>query len=200
MRPRLFNTPLLQAATLEVEDRQKLPLDVYQTAKLAFLFCLLWFTANWSVNASLDYTTVASATILSSTSGQYKSLLSSCVMKFHNGTGFFTLGIGTIFRVERLTVMKIVAVFTWCALPVLLRIHEPNRNYQFHWSSPCLPFGLRSFQGSNSIQRHRWNTVYNCLRTCLPTNPWGYPCAYLSSILCSLCNTAESAHKKRESY
>ncbi|KAL9716137.1 hypothetical protein Ac2012v2_000582 [Leucoagaricus gongylophorus] len=99
--PRLFNTPLLQAATLEVEDRQKLPLDVYQTAKLAFLFCLLWFTANWSVNASLDYTTVASATILSSTSG------------------FFTLGIGTIFRVERLTVMKIVAVFT-CFTGVLL--------------------------------------------------------------------------------
>lgn len=101
VRPRLFNTPLLQAATLEVEDRQKLPLDVYQTAKLAFLFCLLWFIANWSVNASLDYTTVASATILSSTSG------------------FFTLGIGRIFRVERLTVMKIVAVFT-CFTGVLL--------------------------------------------------------------------------------
>lgn len=46
------------------------PLTVRQTAELAFAFCLLWFIANWSVNASLGYTTVASATILTSTSGK----------------------------------------------------------------------------------------------------------------------------------
>lgn len=62
------NTALLPAKPRNGEDL--LPLDTRQTAELAFAFCLLWFIANWSVNASLDYTTVASATILSSTSGQ----------------------------------------------------------------------------------------------------------------------------------
>ena len=32
-------------------------------------FCLIWFAANWTVNASLDCTSVASATITSSMSG-----------------------------------------------------------------------------------------------------------------------------------
>ncbi|PPR00658.1 hypothetical protein CVT24_000881 [Panaeolus cyanescens] len=73
-------------------DAELPPLTVSETAHLAFAFCLLWFIANWSVNASLGYTSVASATILSSTSG------------------FFTLTIGRIFRVEKLTVIKIMAV------------------------------------------------------------------------------------------
>ncbi|XP_006454427.1 hypothetical protein AGABI2DRAFT_61007, partial [Agaricus bisporus var. bisporus H97] len=77
------------------------PLDARETAELALAFCLLWFFANWSVNASLSYTTVASATIVSSTSG------------------FFNLAIGRIFRVEKLTAMKIGAVFT-CFLGVVL--------------------------------------------------------------------------------
>lgn len=47
------------------------PLTTRETAQLAGLFCFLWFIANWTVNASLDYTSVASATILSSMSGEY---------------------------------------------------------------------------------------------------------------------------------
>lgn len=47
------------------------PLNDRQTADLAFTFCFIWFIANWSVNASLGYTSVASATILSSMSGNY---------------------------------------------------------------------------------------------------------------------------------
>lgn len=46
------------------------PLNKRQTAELALAFCFIWFIANWSVNASLGYTSVASATILSSTSGR----------------------------------------------------------------------------------------------------------------------------------
>lgn len=61
---------------------------------MAASFCFLWFIANWTVNASLDYTSVASATILSSMSG------------------FFTLAIGRVFRVETLTLVKIGAVAT----------------------------------------------------------------------------------------
>ncbi|KAF9478511.1 hypothetical protein BDN70DRAFT_879845 [Pholiota conissans] len=68
------------------------PLNDRQTANLAFAFCLIWFIANWSVNASLGYTSVASATVLSSMSG------------------FFTLAIGRLFRVERLTLIKLGAV------------------------------------------------------------------------------------------
>ncbi|OCH95761.1 hypothetical protein OBBRIDRAFT_787971 [Obba rivulosa] len=68
------------------------PLTTHETAKLAGIFCSLWFIANWTVNASLGYTSVASATILSSVSG------------------FFTLGIGRLFRVETLTIVKLAAV------------------------------------------------------------------------------------------
>ncbi|GLB36260.1 putative saccharomyces cerevisiae YDL133W [Lyophyllum shimeji] len=69
------------------------PLSARETIDLAFVFCFLWFIANWSLNAALNYTSVASATILSSTSG------------------LFTLAIGRLFLVETLTVAKILAVF-----------------------------------------------------------------------------------------
>ncbi|KAF9532033.1 vacuolar membrane protein [Crepidotus variabilis] len=70
------------------------PLTTRETADLALAFCFLWFIANWAVNASLGFTSVASATVLSSMSG------------------FFTLGIGRVFGVERLTIMKMAAVCT----------------------------------------------------------------------------------------
>ncbi|KAJ3719791.1 hypothetical protein C8R42DRAFT_671817 [Lentinula raphanica] len=74
-------------------ENSELPqLTVRETANLAFVFCFIWFAANWTLNASLDYTSVASATILSSTSG------------------FFTLGLGRIFKVETFTLAKIGAV------------------------------------------------------------------------------------------
>jgi solute carrier family 35 protein F5 len=46
------------------------PLDARETAKLASIFCLFWFLANWTVNASLGFTSVASTTILTSMSGE----------------------------------------------------------------------------------------------------------------------------------
>jgi solute carrier family 35 protein F5 len=36
---------------------------------LATQWCVVWFIANWAVNASLGWTSVASVTILSSTAG-----------------------------------------------------------------------------------------------------------------------------------
>ncbi|KAF8608821.1 hypothetical protein BDV93DRAFT_486165 [Ceratobasidium sp. AG-I] len=68
------------------------PLTTRETAKLASLFCFFWFLANWTVNASLGFTSVASTTILASMSG------------------FFTLLIGRAFRVESLSIEKIGAV------------------------------------------------------------------------------------------
>ncbi|KAG8700442.1 hypothetical protein FRC08_004702 [Ceratobasidium sp. 394] len=77
------------------------PLTSRETAKLAAIFCLFWFLANWTVNASLEFTSVASTTILASMSG------------------FFTLLIGRLFHVESFSVGKIGAVivsFVGCTL------------------------------------------------------------------------------------
>ncbi|KAF8140142.1 hypothetical protein EV363DRAFT_330652 [Boletus edulis] len=74
----------------EVHDR----FTPEETAKLAVYFCFLWFAANWTLNAALAYTSVASATILSGMSG------------------IFTLAVGRIFRVETLTMIKVAAVLT----------------------------------------------------------------------------------------
>ncbi|KAK0533573.1 hypothetical protein OC834_002176 [Tilletia horrida] len=68
------------------------PLTLRETAVLAAQFTLVWFIANWSLNAGLGLTSVASGTTLSSASG------------------FFTLGLGAIFGVERFTFSKLGAV------------------------------------------------------------------------------------------
>jgi len=68
------------------------PLTVREHATLGAIFCILWFAANWSVNASLEYTSVASSTILASMSG------------------FFTLAIGTVLQVEPFSWAKVGAV------------------------------------------------------------------------------------------
>ena len=61
---------LLQPAQ-EADDR----LTPEETAKLAAYFCFLWFAANWTLNAALAYTSVASATVLSSMSGKALTVL-----------------------------------------------------------------------------------------------------------------------------
>jgi len=70
------------------------PLSVRATLNLAIAFYLIWFIANWTLNASLGYTSVASTTVLSSMSG------------------FFTLGIGWFSSVETITLLKIITVCT----------------------------------------------------------------------------------------
>ncbi|WVR03766.1 hypothetical protein IAU60_000761 [Kwoniella sp. DSM 27419] len=67
-------------------------LSVRETAEIAAWWSVVWFVANWAVNASLAWTSVASVTILSSTSG------------------FFTLALGRICGVESLTRTKVFAV------------------------------------------------------------------------------------------
>jgi len=62
----------LEDQTLEVSDssipQEDLNVNIYETAKLSFQFIVLWFSANFVTNDSLSYTSVASQTILSSTS------------------------------------------------------------------------------------------------------------------------------------
>lgn len=67
-------------------------LTVLETAKLALEFCMLWFLANYFASACLEYTTVASSTILSSTSSVW------------------TLIGGSLARVEHFTMRKFIGV------------------------------------------------------------------------------------------
>ncbi|GAM89030.1 hypothetical protein ANO11243_070640 [Dothideomycetidae sp. 11243] len=67
-------------------------LTLAQTLRLALEFCILWYLANYFAAACLEYTTVASSTILTSTSS------------------IFTLLFGIVARVERFTIRKLLAV------------------------------------------------------------------------------------------
>lgn len=67
-------------------------LTLRETVKLSLEFCILWFLANYFAAACLSYTTVASATILGSTSS------------------IWTLLCGSLLRVERFTLRKFLGV------------------------------------------------------------------------------------------
>ncbi|KAF1986484.1 hypothetical protein K402DRAFT_393546 [Aulographum hederae CBS 113979] len=67
-------------------------LSLAATCRLSLHFCLIWFVANYFTAACLHYTTVASSTILTSTSS------------------IFTLLIGSFFHIEALTLRKILGV------------------------------------------------------------------------------------------
>jgi solute carrier family 35 protein F5 len=67
-------------------------LSVPETAKLSLEFCLLWFVANYLVAACLEYTSVGSSTILTSTSS------------------IWTLLFGAVVRVEVFSYKKLIGV------------------------------------------------------------------------------------------
>lgn len=67
-------------------------LDTWSTARLSFYFCIAWFLANYFALSCLQYTTVASTTILTSTSSVW------------------TLLIGAITRTEKFTWRKLLGV------------------------------------------------------------------------------------------
>ena len=68
------------------------PLTLRQTALLACQFTLVWFGANWSINAGLGLTSVASGTTIGSASG------------------FFTLALGAVLGVDHFTLGRLGAV------------------------------------------------------------------------------------------
>lgn len=77
-------------------------LELIPTARLSLAFCFLWFSANYFAMACLQYTTVASATILTSTSS------------------IWTLLIGALARTERFTWRKLCGVLASLAGIVLI--------------------------------------------------------------------------------
>lgn len=97
--------------TLNADELHDLPpLTTKETAKLASIFSVFWFIANWAVNASLDYTSVASSTILASMSG------------------FFTLAIGRMFRVETFSLAKLGAVILSFLGVLLVTLADAEEN------------------------------------------------------------------------
>jgi len=74
-------------------DQPEEMLSVQETAKLSLEFSIIWFLANYLVAACLEYTSVASSTILTSTSS------------------IWTLILGALFRVEIFSYKKLIGVF-----------------------------------------------------------------------------------------
>ncbi|EGN96861.1 hypothetical protein SERLA73DRAFT_185071 [Serpula lacrymans var. lacrymans S7.3] len=110
LRQDLSSTSEFTIDDVPIETRDT-PLTPRETARLAFYFMFLWFIANWTLNAALGYTSVASATILSSTSG------------------FFTLALGRLFRVETLSGGKIGAVLTSFTGVILVSLSDSARDH-----------------------------------------------------------------------
>jgi solute carrier family 35 protein F5 len=77
-------------------------LGLVDTAKLSLEFAFLWFAANYFMAACLEYTTVASSTILTSTSS------------------IWTLLVGSIWGVERFTIKKLCGVLASLAGIILI--------------------------------------------------------------------------------
>jgi solute carrier family 35, member F5 len=77
-------------------------LSVRETAKLSLEFCLLWFGANYLVAGCLEYTSVASSTILTSTSS------------------IWTLIFGALVRVEHFSYKKLIGVLASLAGIILI--------------------------------------------------------------------------------
>lgn len=78
------------------------PLDLVETAKLGLEFCIIWYLANYFVAACLEYTTVASGTILTSTSS------------------IWTLLLGALMRVERFSIKKLLGVLASLAGVIMI--------------------------------------------------------------------------------
>lgn len=84
--------PSPTSSTLDATKSSAGKLGLGQTARLAAQFCMLWFLANYFAIACLQFTTVGSTTILTSTSGVW------------------TLIFGALIRVERFTLRKALGV------------------------------------------------------------------------------------------
>ena len=91
-------------------DRRAPPLNTRETIWLSLEFFSLWFLANYFIAACLEYTTVGSSTILTSTSS------------------IFTLFIGAWLHVERFTVRKLIGVLASLAGIVLISTQDLTAN------------------------------------------------------------------------
>ena len=104
---RLLSEPLVSSQDFSTRSHHSKPdlrtqLTFRQTARLSLEFCILWFLANYFVVAALEHTTVASGTILTSTSS------------------VFTLIFGALSGVEKFTLRKLLGVLASLAGIILV--------------------------------------------------------------------------------
>lgn len=142
------------------------------------------FIANWAVNASLDYTSVASATILSSMSGKSRQANYAII---NHTPGFFTLGIGRIFRVEMLTLAKIGAVITRFVSKSSMN-SVSNIKSQFRGCHSCIPVRLCA---ASAARWTRVSAIGPCRGSCPAPDIGRCPCSRFSPLLCPLRNLVE---------
>ncbi|KFX87891.1 hypothetical protein O988_09240 [Pseudogymnoascus sp. VKM F-3808] len=116
------SAPLLQGDALGTSDSGASILDasetqnatamlsISETAVLSLEFCFLWFLANYFVAACLEYTSVASSTILTSTSS------------------IWTLVFGALLKVELFTIKKLVGVLACLAGIIMISMVDLSGN------------------------------------------------------------------------
>lgn len=88
------------------EETSVVPLTVKETAKLAIISCFIYFGMNYFSTISFGLTSIGSASILAST------------------CGFFTLVIGRVAGVEKLSFLRVVSVLIGAAGVVILGVSE----------------------------------------------------------------------------
>lgn len=96
------SSPVVDGIKPTKQDPGQGPISFRETVKLSIEFCSLWFAANYFAAGCLEYTTVASATILTSTSS------------------IWTLLFGALAGVEKFSVRKLVGVCASLAGIVLI--------------------------------------------------------------------------------
>ncbi|XP_048576773.1 solute carrier family 35 member F5 isoform X2 [Nematostella vectensis] len=104
--------------------RQAEKMSLLQVAKIALMFCILWFLATWSYQEALNDTSPAAVNILSSSSG------------------LFTLLLASVFKssaADKFTVSKLVAVIISLCGIVMVTLSDANSkkggiNYGAIWS------------------------------------------------------------------
>lgn len=99
--------------TLLLPEDEDSRIGILETISLSFQFCTLWFCANLVTNSSLSYTSVASQTILSSTSS------------------FFTLLVGFLYAVERINKYKVYGILL-CFMGVLIVTKDDLTSTESH--------------------------------------------------------------------
>eukprot|EP00158_Paraphelidium_tribonemae_P006390 Partr_v1_DN27800_c0_g1_i2_m67012 putative solute carrier family 35, member F5 len=95
------------------------PLQFRETARLSLQFCVMWFLANYTLNASLSLTSVAAATVLSSTSS------------------LWTLIIGSLVKIEAFSVMRVISVISSVAGVALVTV-QPSQPDDEPLNNPVL--------------------------------------------------------------
>ncbi|KAL5625497.1 hypothetical protein BROUX41_005557 [Berkeleyomyces rouxiae] len=101
-RDSLDRLPNEENSIKSAKEQSNARLSMFETLRLAAEFALLWFFANYFASACLQYTSVGSATILSSTSSVW------------------TLAFCAMFRVESFTRRKLFGVLTSLAGVILV--------------------------------------------------------------------------------